>query len=81
MNVIIFEDETYYKLINEFAEMIKKKIKEANSEDEWISAEEVKTLLGFKSKSKLQQLRNSGEIVISQHKRIIKYSRKSCMAF
>lgn len=81
MKVIVFEDETYYKLINEFAQMVNKASKETNLEIEWISAEEVKKLLGFKSKSKMQQLRDNGEIIFTQHGRIIKYSRKSCMEF
>jgi len=37
--------------------------------------------LGFKGKSKMQQLRDSGELDFSQHGRIIKYSRKSVMDF
>ncbi len=81
MKVIVFEDETYYKLISEFSQMVKTATKQGSADSEWLSTEEVKKLLGFKSKSKMQQLRDSGEIVFSQHGRIIKYSRKSCMDF
>lgn len=47
--------------------------------DEWLSTTEAKKLLGVKSKSKMQKLRDNGEITFSQHGRIIKYSRKSIM--
>jgi hypothetical protein len=47
----------------------------------WLSGEEAKKLLGIKSKSKMQQMRNHGKIIFSQHGRIIKYSRKSLLEF
>lgn len=54
-------------------QMNENKIKEASTEaEEWLSAEEAKKLLGTKSKSKLQQLRDHGEILFSQHGRILK---------
>jgi hypothetical protein len=49
--------------------------------DEWLSTEEAKRLLGIKSKSKLQQLRDNDDLVYSKHGRIIKYSKSSIMAF
>ncbi|MCB9335817.1 MAG: helix-turn-helix domain-containing protein [Flavobacteriales bacterium] len=79
MKVIIFEEEAYYKMLEE----LKQAIKEATSPrlKEWLSFEEAKDLLGFKSKSKLQQLRDHGEIEFSQHGRIIRYSRSSILTF
>jgi hypothetical protein len=49
--------------------------------EEWLSTEDAKKLLGIKSKSKLQQLRDHGDILFSQHGRILKYSRKSILDF
>lgn len=48
---------------------------------EWVTPEEAKKLLGIKSKTKLQQLRDSGEIVFSIYKRTIMYSRSSINDF
>jgi hypothetical protein len=80
MKIIIFEEETYYKMLEE----LKKVVKEATApptQKEWLSAEEAKELLGNISKSKLQKLRDYGEIVISQHERMIRYSRSSILLF
>lgn len=81
MKVIIFEEQAYYKLIDEMKQAVKDAAKELKNEKEWLSAEEAKNLLGFRSKSKMQQLRDNGDIVFSQHGRIIKYSRKSILSF
>lgn len=51
------------------------------ADEEWLSTEVAKKLLGIKSKSKLQKLRDAGEIVFSKHGRIIKYSRTSIEQF
>ena len=81
MKVIVFEEQAYYKLVDEMKKAVKDAAKEFKTEKEWLSAEEAKNLLGFRSKSKMQQLRDSGEIVFSQHGRTIKYSRKSILEF
>lgn len=80
MKVIVFQEEAYHQLIQEFRKMLLETISELK-QDEWIDQEEAKKLLGIKSKSKLQQLRDSGEILFSQHGRIIKYSRQSINKF
>lgn len=80
MNIIVFQDEAYQKLMLEFRKMLTEAITEFK-QDEWLSADEAKALLGIKSKSKLQQLRDAGEILFSQHGRIIKYSRQSINKF
>lgn len=77
MKVIVFEEEAYYKMLREFANMVDGIVKNQEKEKEWLNAEEAKQLLGIKSTSKLQKLRNNGDILISQHGRIIKYSTKS----
>lgn len=79
MKIIVFEEEAYYKMLNE----LKKVVQEATTPQpkEWLSPSEAKELLGFRSKSKLQQLRDYGEIVFSQHGRVIRYSRSSIISF
>ncbi|MDC6465066.1 helix-turn-helix domain-containing protein [bacterium] len=77
MKVIVFEEEAYYKMLREFANMVDGVVKNQEKEKEWLDANEAKQLLGIKSTSKLQKLRNNGDILISQHGRIIKYSTKS----
>lgn len=77
MKVIVFEEEAYYKMLREFANMVDGVVKNQEKEKEWLDANEAKQLLGIKSTSKLQKLRNNGDILISQHGRIIKYSSKS----
>ncbi|MCH7759417.1 helix-turn-helix domain-containing protein [Patescibacteria group bacterium] len=81
MEIIVFEKEGYYKMLQEFAIMVREAVNENKEASEWLNTEEAKELLGFKSKSKMQQLRDNGEIDFSQHGRIIKYSRKSCLKF
>ncbi len=80
MKLIVFQDEAYQQLVLEFRKMLMDAIAEIKQE-EWLSPEDAKQLLGIKSKSKLQQLRDSGEILFSQHGRIIKYSRQSINRF
>ena len=79
MKIIVFEEEAYYKMLEE----VKKLIKDVSTpqQKEWISPDEAKKILGFRSKSKLQQLRDYGEIVFSQHGRVIRYSRSSIISF
>lgn len=81
MKVIIFEETAYYKLLEEMKQMFKKTIVPPTEKKEWIGSEEAKELLGIKSKSKLQQLRDDNEIVFSQHGRNIVYQRKSIIGF
>ncbi|PHQ85493.1 MAG: hypothetical protein COB65_02990 [Thalassobium sp.] len=79
MKIIVFEQEAYYKMLGEFKKLIKDLA--APQPKEWLSPNEAKNLLGFRSKSKLQQLRDYGEIVFSQHGRVIRYSRSSIISF
>ena len=79
MKIIVFEEEAYYKMLEE----LKKVVEEATTPKpkEWLNTYEARELLGFNSKSNLQQLRDYGEIVFSQHGRIIRYSRSSIISF
>lgn len=83
MDVIILESETYYKLIDELTQIVIKTVQESSlqKQEEWVDTEEAKRLLKIKSKTKLQSLRDNGDIVFSQHGRIIQYSRKSIKEF
>ena len=83
MKVIVFEERAYYKMLDEMKKVVLDATKQSKSdvEKEWLSADEAKNLLGLRSKSKLQQLRDNGDIIFSQHGRIIRYSRKSIIDF
>lgn len=81
MDVIIFEKEAFYKLIDELTIRIIKNSEKYFKCDEWISADIAKSLLGIKSKSKLQQLRDSLKIEFSREGKIIRYSRSSILKF
>jgi hypothetical protein len=50
MKIIVFEEEAYYKMIDEFKKLIKNVV--APRPKEWLSPNEAKDLLGFRSKSK-----------------------------
>lgn len=80
MEVIMFEKESFYKLIREIVERIKA---EHNiTEDRWIPASEVMKLLNIKSPTTLQKLRDSGAIRFSQpEKKIILYDRQSILKY
>jgi len=76
MNVIIIEEEAFYKLIEEVVVRIKEKY--TPSEDKWISGSEAMQKLRIKSKSTLQKLRDEGHIRFSQpDKKIILYDTNS----
>lgn len=81
MEVIVLQKEAYQKLLAEMQSMmrdgIRTAIDEALLQEEWVDPETAKRVLGIKSKSKLQQLRDYDEIVFSQHGRNIKYLRSS----
>lgn len=89
MEVIIFEKESYHQMMRELMAHFKNAIKEAKKEafietspaNDWITSEEAKGILGFKSKSKLQKMRDQGDIVFTQHGRTIKYSKSSILNF
>lgn len=70
-----------YEAITDYEKNKRLHIKSEIENDDWLSPESAKKLLGIKSKSKLQQLRDNGEILFSQHGRIIKYSKKSILNF
>lgn len=79
MKVIIFEEETYWKHIQEVLKRVKGDQKE---EKKWIDEPEAMELLGIKSKSELWKLRSQGKIRYSQPSRkIIRYDRQSILKY
>jgi excisionase family DNA binding protein len=82
MEVIVIESQAFYTLIEEVKkEILKTTPKTIQEPKDWLSAKEAKELLGVKSKSKMQQLRDQGEIVFCKHGRIIRYHRESIVEF
>ena len=80
MEVICLETEAFYTLIEEVVKRIKEK--ENIEKDKWIQTDEVMELLGIKSKTTLQKLRDGGSIRFSQpQKKIILYDRDSVMEY
>jgi hypothetical protein len=76
MNVICLEDEAFYSLVEEVVERIKEKHK--IQQDKWVSAERAMELLNIKSKTTLQNLRDTGAIIFTQpQKKIILYDYDS----
>ena len=87
MNVIVFEENAYYAILREVIVYVRNNLllenqkNKVEKEDDWIPLEEAKKILNVKSKTKMQQLRNSGEIVFTKYGRKIKYSRTSLNNF
>ena len=89
MEVIIIDSKAFKKLkedlFEEFKQVLivakKETLAQLAMESDWISTEEAKKLLGIKSKSKMQQLRDYGEIVFTKPGKIILYSKKSIITY
>lgn len=73
-------NRSFCSLIEEVVKRIREK--ENIEKDKWIQTEEVMELLGIKSKTTLQKMRDEGNIRFSQpQKRIILYDRDSVMEY
>ena len=89
MEVIIIDSKAFKKLKEDLFEEFKQVLIEAKKEtlaqlameSDWIPTDEAKKLLGIKSKSKMQQLRDYGEIVFTKPGKIILYSKKSIINY
>ena len=89
MEVIIIDSKAFKKLKEDLFEEFKQVLIEAKMEtlaqlameSDWIPTDEAKKLLGIKSKSKMQQLRDYGEIVFTKPGKIILYSKKSIITY
>ena len=75
MEVVCLETEAFYTLVEKVLIRLESKRIE---KPRWVQIDEAMQILGIKSKTTLQKLRNEGEIRYSQHnKRIILYDRES----
>ena len=81
MDVIVFETEAFYKMIDELTVRIIQNSEKYFKREEWIGEAEARAHLGIKSKSKLQQLRDNIKVEFSQYGKIIRYSRSSILKF
>jgi hypothetical protein len=80
MNVICLHDEAFFNLVEEVVDRIKEKRNVL--EDRWILPSEAMAVLGIKSKTTLQKLRDEGKIRFSQpQKKIILYDRVSLLKY
>lgn len=89
MEVIVINTEAYEKLKQELVVIVKKAIAEVLSDkkavdnSDWISWDEAKKLLPYKSKTSWQQFRDKGliEFTKSEKGRTIMYSKKSIINY
>ncbi|MCF8276156.1 MAG: helix-turn-helix domain-containing protein [Flavobacteriales bacterium] len=80
MDVICLQEEAFYKLIETVVDRINEK--KGISENRWIRGEEAMEVLGIKSRTTLQKLRDDGWIRFSQpNKKIIMYDRASILEY
>lgn len=80
MEVICLESEALFSLVEQVVERIKEK--NTITHDKWIDGETAMKLLGIKSKTTLQNMRDTAQIRFTQTKRkIILYDRDSIMEF
>ena len=89
MEVIVLASEAYQSLHREMMQLVRTSIREAKEEalanmdpaNDWLSAAEAKELLGIRSKTKLQELRDFDEIRYSKAGKVIRYSKKSILEY
>ena len=89
MDVIVFESEAYRKIHQEMMLLVHTTIREAKEEalanmdpsNDWLDTDQAKKLLGIKGKTKLQELRDFDEITYSKAGKVIRYSKKSILAY
>jgi hypothetical protein len=82
MDVIVIESLAYQQLLKELKDIVRETVSEvAHPKSDWIGEKEALNLLGVKSKTTLQNLRDSQEFKFSMHGRIIRYSNTSILEF
>lgn len=90
MEVIVIEKESYYKMLAEMKQAVRDAVRDVKKEilketgttkkdEQWILRAEAMHILGIKSKTTLQKLRDDpkSKIKFSQSNRIIKYFKQS----
>lgn len=87
MEIIVFEKDTYYKMLAEMKRTVKDAMKEAKTEskqsageEQWIDGKEAQIILRCKC-DKLRLLREEGKIKVSHHGRKILYHKPSLYEF
>ncbi len=79
MKVICLESNAFYELVDQ---VVGKMMEQHKEQPKWLVGEDAMNLLGIKSKTTLQKLRNEGEIKYSQpFKKHILYHRQSLLDF
>ena len=87
MEVIVLDSAAFEALKQEFKGLVKQALaelleeKKTEAESDWITLQDAKKLLPFKSKTSWQKIRDNGEIKFTQFGRKILYSRKSIYEF
>ena len=89
MEVIVLDSEAFEQIKLELKSYVKQALKEFMQEkqmaesSDWITIEEARKLLPYKSKTTWQNLRDTGTIVFSQppNSRNILYSKKSIINY
>ena len=89
MEVIIIESEAYKRLLEEQAKIIRKGVADAIldlqqknvAEQDWLTIEQARKLLPYRSKTRWQELRDQRLIEFTNFGRKIMYSRKSIQEF
>lgn len=80
MEVISIEEQSFYKLIDTVLAEMQEKF--GNQKPEWLSEKDTMQLLGVRSKSTLQKLRDTDAVKFSQPRRkIILYHRPSLLEY
>lgn len=76
MEVICLQDAAFYALVDKVVEQLR--AEHGKVVNKWVGTDEAMQLLGIKSKTTLQNLRDEGKIRFSQpQKKIILYDRGS----
>lgn len=76
MQVICLQEEAFFELINTVVEKLG--VKQTQENWKWVNDEQAMQLLNVKSKTTMQELRDSGEVRFTQpRKKIILYDRDS----
>ncbi len=87
MDVIVIDSVAYEKLKQELFEFLTKKMEEGagargeiNAANDWIGVKETMKILNV-GRTKLQEMKNDGEIHFTQYRKKLQFSRKSINAF
>jgi len=87
MEVIVLDSKAFEELKSQIKGFVRQALmeimaeKKASEHSDWLSIDDAKKLLHFKSKTSWQKLRDNGTIQFTQFGRKIMYSRKSITAY